>query len=168
MMGEEYGQILDQLVEKHQPFNVTSSSWVGCLGSDQKFRGYPCSLWQTFHSLTVGALLADELEMNGGGVSKTIVDYVHYFFTCRHCAEHFATEVERNKVQSNANVTFPLWPSDTVFWMWKLHNMANLRLKGTLTRRLNIHLKDKKIYIFSNHYLYSITFLRFYATIFVC
>ena len=165
MMGEEYGQILDQLVEKHQPFNVTSSSWVGCLGSDQKFRGYPCSLWQTFHSLTVGALLADELEMNGGGVSKIIVDYVHYFFTCRHCAEHFATEVERNKVQSNANVTFPMWPSDTVFWMWKLHNMANLRLKGTLTRRLNIHLKDKKI---KGDYLYSITFLRFYATIFVC
>ena len=129
MAGEEYVEILDELQEKHQPFNETSSSWVGCLGSDPKYRGYPCSLWQTFHTITVGALLADEFDMNEG-VSKTIYDYVHHFFTCRHCAEHFAQEVARSSSSSYNTTTLPMWPSDTVFWMWRLHNMANLRLKG--------------------------------------
>ena len=123
MTGEEYVELLDELLEKHHPFNDTSSSWVGCLGSDPKFRGYPCSLWQTFHSITVGALLADELDMNED-VSSTIVDYVNHFFTCRHCAEHFIKEVRKT------NTSLPIWPSDTAFWMWRLHNMANLRLKG--------------------------------------
>ena len=129
MAGEEYVEILNELQEKHQPFNETSSSWVGCLGSDPKFRGYPCSLWQTFHTITVGALLADEFDMNEG-VSKTIYDYVHHFFTCRHCAEHFAQEVAKSSSSSHNTTTLPMWPSDTVFWMWRLHNMANLRLKG--------------------------------------
>ena len=127
--GGEYSEIVEALQERYEPFNSTSTSWVGCLGSDPKFRGYPCSLWQTFHSLTVGALLADEMEL-GDGVAKVIADYVHHFFTCRHCADHFGEEVQKTKVQSQNNNTFPVWPSDAVFWMWKLHNMANIRLKG--------------------------------------
>ena len=130
MVGEEYEQTINVLLDKYQPFNDTSSTWVGCRGSDPRFRGYPCSLWQTFHSITVGALLADDMELNEG-VAKTIVDYVHHFFTCRHCAEHFATEVEKAKKQLQHNASLPMWPSDTVFWLWKIHNMANLRLKGT-------------------------------------
>ena len=129
MAGEEYVEILDGLLEKHQPFNETSSSWVGCLGSDPKYRGYPCSLWQTFHTITVGALLADEFNMSEG-VSKTIYDYVYHFFTCRHCAEHFAQEVAESSSSSYNTTNLPMWPSDTVFWMWRLHNMANMRLKG--------------------------------------
>ena len=127
--GGEYSEIVEALQERYEPFNTTSTSWVGCLGSDPKFRGYPCSLWQTFHSLTVGALLADEMEL-GDGVAKAIADYVYHFFTCRHCADHFGEEIQKNKVESQNNNTFPVWPSDAVFWMWKLHNMANIRLKG--------------------------------------
>ena len=130
MVGEEYVEILDELLDKHKPFNETVSSWVGCLGSDPKYRGYPCSLWQTFHTITVGALLADEFDMSEE-VSKTIYDYVHHFFTCRHCADHFAEEVAKSNNPSNKINNLPMWPSDTVFWMWRLHNMANLRLKGT-------------------------------------
>ena len=66
----------------------------------------------------------------GDGVAKAIADYVYHFFTCRHCADHFGEEIQKNKVESQNNNTFPVWPSDAVFWMWKLHNMANIRLKG--------------------------------------
>ena len=129
MTKEEYDQTIDMLLEKHEPFNNTSPTWVGCRGSNRKFRGYPCSLWQTFHSITIGALLADEMDLSVGA-ANTIVDYVEHFFTCRHCADHFAKEVEKTKNNLHYNGNLPEWPSDTVFWMWRLHNMANLRLKG--------------------------------------
>ena len=154
MAGEEYVEILDGLLEKHQPFNETSSSWVGCLGSDPKYRGYPCSLWQTFHTITVGALLADEFDMNEG-VSKTIYDYVHHFFTCRHCAEHFAQEVAKSSSSSYNTTTLPMWPSDTVFWMWRLHNMANLRLKGIKSLIENVYYALRfNYYIYIYIYIY--------------
>lgn len=33
--------------------------WTGCAGTEDHFRGYPCSLWMTFHALTVSAYLQE-------------------------------------------------------------------------------------------------------------
>ena len=129
MTSLTYDNIINKLIDTHLPFNDTSSTWIGCMGSDPKFRGYPCSLWQTFHSITVGSILADEVDLNEG-VAKTIFDYIEHFFTCRHCAEHFVREADYPVNQPSYGGKLPVWPSDTAFWMWRLHNMANLRLKG--------------------------------------
>ena len=32
-----------------------ASDWVSCAGSEPRFRGYPCSVWMTFHAITVNA-----------------------------------------------------------------------------------------------------------------
>lgn len=41
-----------QSLEYYLPEKV---EWVGCAGSQARYRGYPCGLWTTFHTLTVGA-----------------------------------------------------------------------------------------------------------------
>ena len=116
--------MLEALLEQYKPFKSTSESWGECLGSDPKKRGYPCALWQTFHSITVGSRILDPLKKNKD-VSKTIVDYVLNFFVCTDCVENFKEEVAKTN-----NGSLPSMPSDTMFWLWQLHNMANLRLKG--------------------------------------
>ena len=64
--------------------------------------------------------------MASGGassVTNTMIDYVYYFFTCRHCAENF-----RNKVH---NLGFlPSNNRDSILWLWQIHNMANVKLQG--------------------------------------
>lgn len=38
--------------EAFLPYQVR---WVGCQGSHPRYRGYPCSMWTLFHTLTVAA-----------------------------------------------------------------------------------------------------------------
>lgn len=52
-----------------------------------------------------------------------MVQYIHFFFSCRHCAENFAL-----KVQSLGYI--PTTPQDSILWLWQIHNMANNLLKG--------------------------------------
>lgn len=40
--------------------------WVGCQGSRPELRGYTCSLWKLFHTLTVQAALRPKALMNTG------------------------------------------------------------------------------------------------------
>ena len=42
-------------MEIYKPFQHTPDEWVGCKGSEPQFRGYPCALWQLFHTLMVNA-----------------------------------------------------------------------------------------------------------------
>ena len=113
-------------MEIHKPFLVTPEDWVNCKGSQPQFRGYPCSLWQLFHSLMVNAATKGDPSMALGGsssVAKTMINYIYYFFTCRHCAENFS-----KKVQSMGFL--PSTPRDSILWLWQIHNMANIKLKG--------------------------------------
>jgi hypothetical protein len=59
-------------------------------------------------------------------VSRAIVGYVKHFFSCRHCAENFA-----HKVQDMGDL--PATAADAVIWLWKIHNKANVNLKGDPT-----------------------------------
>lgn len=40
--------------------------WVGCQGSRPELRGYSCSLWKLFHTLTVQAALRPKALINTG------------------------------------------------------------------------------------------------------
>ena len=46
---------VEELLTIHKPFLATPDDWVSCKGSEPQFRGYPCSLWQLFHSMMVNA-----------------------------------------------------------------------------------------------------------------
>ncbi|XP_043576428.1 LIM/homeobox protein Lhx3 isoform X4 [Chiloscyllium plagiosum] len=53
-----YNAILDLVNNKMRisgMFLTNRVEWVGCQGSQPQYRGYPCSLWTLFHTLTVQA-----------------------------------------------------------------------------------------------------------------
>jgi thiol oxidase len=44
-------------MEEYLPEHV---KWVGCKGSEPRFRGYPCGMWTLFHTLTVAAFQKEQ------------------------------------------------------------------------------------------------------------
>ena len=76
------------------------------------------------------ALKGDPSMVLGGSssVAKAMVNYVHYFFSCRHCAENFRLKVE------TLGGFLPNTPRDSILWLWQIHNMANVKLRGNKTR----------------------------------
>lgn len=89
--------------------------WSTCRGSDPDKRGYPCGLWNLFHTVfvdaaqTPGGLAGAALQAvqwgkkgqgSGGEGQQLLValrDFVAHFFTCKDCARHFvqASQLER-------------------------------------------------------------------------
>ena len=67
-----------------------SEDWIGCKGSAPKFGGYPCGLWQLWHTLT---LAQGEEEDDPRVVLRAMVAYVRHFFSCRECSDHFLSMV---------------------------------------------------------------------------
>lgn len=100
--------------------------WIGCAGSESKFRGFPCGLWTTFHVLTVNSVLQDgskKLYIPLKTV-KAIHGYVKHFFGCSYCSEHFQAMYAED-AESSIKVA-----DDTILWLWRAHNKVNKRLKG--------------------------------------
>ena len=56
-------------------------------------------------------------------VAKAMIGYIHHFFSCRPCAENFATKV-------NQLGFLPTTPNASILWLWQIHNKANVILKG--------------------------------------
>ena len=125
--GDEFSQVVDKLEAKYQPFEKTPVEWQGCKGSKPHLRGYPCSLWQTFHTMSVTASLNDTQNMYNG-LSSAIVGYVSQIFSCRHCAQNFL-----HKVESINQGNLPTSSFHTMLWLWQIHNMANALLSGDVT-----------------------------------
>ncbi|XP_049632424.1 sulfhydryl oxidase 1 isoform X1 [Suncus etruscus] len=103
-------------------------TWVGCQGSELHFRGFPCSLWLLFHSLTVQAARSQinpsQESAKAQEVLQAIRAYIRYFFGCRDCAGHF----EQMAVASMHKVDTR---DGAVLWLWSRHNRVNTRLKGS-------------------------------------
>lgn len=59
----------------------------------------------------------------GQEVLQAIRNYVHFFFGCRDCADHFEQMAagSMHKVRS---------PNEAVLWLWSGHNRVNARLAG--------------------------------------
>ncbi|OQV18891.1 Sulfhydryl oxidase 2 [Hypsibius exemplaris] len=111
--------------------------WVGCKGSVPGRRGYPCSLWQLFHTMTVLALETDasqnpRVSPNAldphTGVLTAIFHYVKNFFSCQECSANFMRDATDLKAQ-----TATLSNRDAVLWLWRMHNSVNRRLAGDIT-----------------------------------
>ncbi|KAM9384687.1 sulfhydryl oxidase 1 [Pholidichthys leucotaenia] len=98
--------------------------WVGCQGSQPHLRRYPCGMWTLFHVLTVQANVAG--GSNPQEVLSAMRGYIHNFFGCRPCAEHFENMAEAIGLEVT---TLP----SAVLWLWSRHNVVNNRLAGALS-----------------------------------
>ena len=97
--------------------------WNHCKGSRPQFRGYPCSLWLLFHTITSNAAKQpDSFELTT--VFPAIRGFVRSFFGCRGCAAHFWNATEKYAYTPN---------SEAHVLMWKIHNIVNSRLAGAVS-----------------------------------
>ncbi|XP_041861327.1 sulfhydryl oxidase 1 [Melanotaenia boesemani] len=121
---EAFQEILDNTAQLDDTALPEGVRWVGCQGSQPHFRRYPCGVWTLFHVLTVQAKntgSSDCLE-----VLSSMRNYIHNFFGCRHCAEHFEN-MAREGLQGVDSV------SAAVLWLWSRHNIVNNRIAGALS-----------------------------------
>ncbi|XP_071947552.1 sulfhydryl oxidase 2-like [Antedon mediterranea] len=102
--------------------------WEGCLGSSPRYRGYPCSLWTLFHTLTVSAAKINKQNPTGNSqeVLQAMKGYIQEFFTCKECVKNFAKE---SKLMSSTVTSY----DTAILYLWKIHNSVNLRLKGDMS-----------------------------------
>uniref|UniRef100_A0A8C4N6M5 Sulfhydryl oxidase n=1 Tax=Eptatretus burgeri TaxID=7764 RepID=A0A8C4N6M5_EPTBU len=104
----------------------TEVKFVGCQGSKPNLRGYPCSLWILFHTLTVHAASRhDALVALGEDVLVAMRAYVSEFFGCHECAVHF-------KQMAKSLFAVRSWDA-AVLWLWRSHNKVNLRIAGSVS-----------------------------------
>jgi len=124
----DYKNKVDQLSKFYQPFAATPSDWEGCVGSQEQFRGYPCSLWTLFHTLIVNGAEKDPSLQYGGvsTVASAIIGYVREFFSCRSCADHFSSHISQLGY-------LPHTGDQSILWLWTIHNIVNHNLAGDTT-----------------------------------
>ncbi|KAG8554825.1 hypothetical protein GDO81_003910 [Engystomops pustulosus] len=127
-----YDAILDLVNNKMRISGIYLTNhveWVGCQGSRAQLRGYPCSLWKLFHSLTVqaaaqpNALANTEFEGDALATLKTMRGYIREFFGCRECAQHF-------EAMAKESMDSVKTADEAVLWLWRKHNLVNKRLAG--------------------------------------
>lgn len=102
--------------------------YIGCKGSSPELRGYPCALWQLFHTLTISEYTRPRTNdsQNQHFVLPAMKGYIDNFFTCKHCRDHFngmTRNLENELKHANSSV----------LWLWKAHNSVNARLAGSST-----------------------------------
>ncbi|XP_013147257.1 PREDICTED: sulfhydryl oxidase 2-like isoform X1 [Papilio polytes] len=123
--GSEVYDIVKSLEKTHAPVYTTDLDYIGCKGSQPKYRGYTCGLWTLFHTLTVNS--ANKPGVQGPKVLTAMHGYVKHFFGCTECAEHFQAMATRNRL-------FNVKENDkAILWLWISHNEVNLRLAGDVT-----------------------------------
>ncbi|KAM6938561.1 sulfhydryl oxidase 1 [Lycodopsis pacificus] len=121
-------EILDNTAQSPDTALPEGVRWVGCQGSQPQFRRYPCGMWTLFHVLTVQAKNARGTDPRE--VLSAMRSYVHSFFGCRACAEHF--EIMASESLAEVNTL-----SSAVLWLWSRHNRVNNRLAGALSEDPN-------------------------------
>ncbi|XP_037706788.1 sulfhydryl oxidase 2 [Choloepus didactylus] len=130
-----YDAVLDLVNNKMQISGIFLSNhtrWVGCQGSRPELRGYPCSLWKLFHTLTVRAgthpkaLAGTGFEDDPQAVLQVVRRYVRTFFGCKECGEHF-------EEMAKESMDLVKTPDQAILWLWKKHNVVNSRLAGHLS-----------------------------------
>lgn len=119
----EWEEALRNTTELPNAWLPETPTWVGCQGSQPKYRGFPCGLWTLFHLLTVQEALRNPKHATPSEVLPTMRTYVKYFFGCRECARHFeAMAAESINTVKNKD--------GAILWLWSRHNRVNARLAG--------------------------------------
>lgn len=128
---EIQGSHIEEVVKKAEDRGSFSSPqrFLGCQGSTDWFRGYPCSLWRLFHYLTVNSYQrnVNHWRANPTEVLEAMKGYIKHFFSCAHCSDHFL------EMAAERNLTSVRSLEQSVFWLWEAHNLVNRRLKGRVS-----------------------------------
>ncbi|XP_076822343.1 sulfhydryl oxidase 2-like isoform X2 [Clavelina lepadiformis] len=112
---------LDKVNEKTpgQSLPATNRLWVGCYSNKSTLRGYPCSLWMLFHTLSVAAYKA---QIDKQVLPDAMYSYITNFFGCRECRKNFEKEVRDMPFKETGS------DYDVILWLWRMHNKVNKRL----------------------------------------
>lgn len=96
--------------------DVPRGYWIFCRGSKNDTRGFSCGLWVLLHSLSV------RIEDGESQFAfTTICDFIHNFFVCEECRQHF--------YEMCSSVSSPFNKArDFALWLWRAHNKVNERL----------------------------------------
>uniref|UniRef100_A0A0K8S6Z9 Sulfhydryl oxidase n=4 Tax=Lygus hesperus TaxID=30085 RepID=A0A0K8S6Z9_LYGHE len=123
--GKMFVNFIQKCKDRYNPGYVEpNNGWVGCHGTVPIYRGYPCSMWTMFHTLTVQAF--HQKAENPQEVLSAMKGYMKNFFGCTDCAHHF--------LQMAANMEKEVKSlKDSVLYLWAAHNKANKRLHGDAT-----------------------------------
>ena len=97
-----------------------------CRGSSRGKRGYPCTLWRLFHTLTVHCSHDGRCKQ----AHDAIYAFITNFFGCSECVQNFKMEYGK---YPPPNKNSPDYKKKEVMWLWELHNDVNNRLGGDLT-----------------------------------
>lgn len=122
----DFRDVLDNVVQTSDAVLPEGVQWVGCQGSQARYRGYPCAVWTLFHVLTVQAKEMGSTVSEPQEVLLAMRGYVSSFFGCRPCATHFEAMAAESMDQVNSL-------SGAVIWLWSRHNRVNNRLAGDLS-----------------------------------
>jgi len=106
--------------ESHPHPLPKKAKWVACAGSEPHYRGYPCSLWTLFHTLTVNC---GSRDLSGHEVLLRIREYIKYFFSCEECKKHFTAMSANLRQEVDSH-------NGAILWLWRSHNKVNKRLAG--------------------------------------
>ncbi|XP_058053622.1 sulfhydryl oxidase 1 [Anopheles bellator] len=123
--GEAFVERAKALEKERSPV-FASNHWIGCSGSKEGLRRYPCGLWTLFHYLTVQAAENDR-STNPQEVLEAMHGYIKNYFGCSECSLHFQQMADRNRIWQVAS------KDDAVLWLWSSHNEVNQRLAGDAT-----------------------------------
>ncbi|CAG0900957.1 unnamed protein product [Darwinula stevensoni] len=122
------GETLESYLAEKQhadTFLPYHTDYKACKGSMPRYRGYPCSLWTLFHTLTVSATVNDT-GGNGKEVLGAILGYIKHFFSCRECSENFQKMAQESLHMVSSG-------DEGVIWLWRAHNVANKWLSGAVS-----------------------------------
>ena len=123
--GEEFSKLWRDALNGRE----INQEWVGCRGSRPNLRGYPCSLWTTFHSLTVNYALKQPDNREPNLILQAMKGFIKYFFGCAHCSNHFVdmAEDEIDPIESVKS------SRQAVLWLWAAHNKVYIELLNYYT-----------------------------------
>ncbi|GMH15184.1 hypothetical protein Nepgr_017025 [Nepenthes gracilis] len=96
---------------------VPRGYWIFCRGSRKDTRGFSCGLWVLLHAVSVRI---EDTESHTA--FTTICDFIHNFFICEECRQHFYDMC--SSVSTPFNKT-----RDLALWLWGIHNKVNGRLR---------------------------------------
>eukprot|EP01064_Diplonema_japonicum_P016507 TRINITY_DN24516_c0_g1_i1.p1 TRINITY_DN24516_c0_g1~~TRINITY_DN24516_c0_g1_i1.p1 ORF type:complete len:436 (+),score=32.38 TRINITY_DN24516_c0_g1_i1:49-1356(+) len=122
-------EVRSQLSMENVKFLVKSEDgrydkWYGCQGSNLRYRGLPCGLWQLFHTLSLGCL---SVECKGNTDPLLVMrEWVIGYYNCKVCRQHFENETVSWLSRERS-------PSEVVLEIWTAHNEVSHRITGDPT-----------------------------------
>ncbi|CAF3331192.1 unnamed protein product [Rotaria sp. Silwood1] len=123
LTGKQFRELADiNTSDSYLPNNQVRYEY--CAGSLPQYRGYPCTLWTLFHTLTVSQVQLEREPMNIIEIPSAIKNFIKNFFGCRHCSENFMQETKDIHQLDSQN------KYSAIIYLWKIHNRVNKRLHG--------------------------------------